>query len=280
MRDDCNARSLPKWRIKDFVLFVLAAGCALTVGGNAARATLFYSALGTSAPPTLIAGIYSMTPFGADSWATFGGNVTSVAAPAVVGGNLVFSSALSHRQVGNSTPSKSWDQSGVPTTWGNSYFNDVYFQSAGTNGVFSVTLTMPANTGAFYFYAQPATTTSTLTFSTTVSSTNGTDNVSMTESGASNPNALKGEAVARGYEIYASANTSIGSITITVNKNGFVSTGGFAIGEFGIAQDPPNVETGPIAPEPASLTLLSLSGIGLGAGYVWRRRKEKPVIAV
>jgi hypothetical protein len=277
MRDDCNARSLPKWRIKNFVLFVLAVGWTLTAGGNAARATLFYSALGTSAPPTLIAGIYSMTPFGADSSATLGGNVTSVAAPAVVGGNLVFSSALSHRQVGNSNSSKSWDQTGSPTTWGNSYFGDVYFQSSGTNGVFSVTLTMPSNTGAFYFYGQPATVTSSLPFSTTVSATNGIDTVSQTESGA---NALNGKVPARGFEIYASANQSITSITITVSKNITVTSGGFAIGEFGIAQDPPTVETAPTAPEPASLTLLSLSGIGLGAGYVWRRRRQKPVIAV
>jgi hypothetical protein len=75
-----------------------------------------------------------MTPFGNDGRAD--GTVSDVPDPA---GTIGFSPSLSHRQVPGS-----W------ATWSHGYTSDVYF----TGGP-QITITLPAGTKAFYFYAEP-----------------------------------------------------------------------------------------------------------------------------
>jgi hypothetical protein len=102
--------------------------------------------LGTNAPPAMLGG-YTMTPFGSDPTAV-GTLVTSVTSP--LGGVVSFSRPLKHLVVGSG-----W------STWSHGYAGDVYWamfdESLDQQLPFQqyVTLTLPADTAAFYFYAQP-----------------------------------------------------------------------------------------------------------------------------
>jgi hypothetical protein len=195
-----------------------------------ANASIQGQALGTAAPPSSL-GAFTMTAFPDDPVAVFT-NVSSVASP--LGGNVTFSSPVSNREIGNG-----W------ATWSHGYTGDVYY----TNGLTSLGLTLPASTGAFYFYAEPN---PFAVFQFTA----------ITDSGTTLTQSADGSAGAAGFGFYTDASESIVSISIS-------STVDFAVGEFGIAQ----VSDPGVVPEASSvLTWLGLSAAALAANAKRRRR--------
>lgn len=209
-------------------IFLSAALIALFSAG-VANAAIIGVAGGTGAPSTTL-GAYTMTPFADDARATFV-DVTTVAAPnPPVGGFIGFSIPLSHREIGDG-----W------ATWSHGYTGDVYF----TKGALSVTLTLPADTGAFYLYAEPN---PFQTFSIKATSASGT---SVTQS-------VDGFAGAK-YFGFHSTDPFDAIVSIEVK-----SSADFAIGEFGIAQ---------VIPEPSMFIIWSFLGaVGITLG--WRRGRN------
>ena len=179
-------------------------------------------------------GGFTMVAFGDDVRAVIA-DVSDVAAP--TGGVVGFSPDLSHREIGNG-----W------ATWSHGYTGDVYY----SNGATSITLTMPANTAAFYLYAEPNSFSNfTVTGFGTDGITNDSDSMSIT-----------GSAGAKRFEFWMSGGGSLTSITIS-------STTDFAVGEFGIA-------TVAVPLPSAALSGLALLGV---LGFVSFRRRNKSVVA-
>jgi hypothetical protein len=113
----------------------------LTLAG-AAHASITITPLGTGAPPTqYVHPFYGVLPMihGMDDTSPLFGDVTS--APLAPGKNVLFSSPVSHRQIGSG-----W------ATWSHGYTGDVYY----TNGASRLTLTFDQkDMNAFYFYVEP-----------------------------------------------------------------------------------------------------------------------------
>lgn len=131
-------------------LFLSVAALMIAVLHESAKsAVLLDTSPGTSAPPATL-GPYSMTPFGLNNVDPPPGSsaLTTVASP--LAGNLTFSFGLQHERAGLGGPYTVWNPS---VGWGQGYAGDVYL--APGPGVFSVRLTLPANTPAFYLYLQP-----------------------------------------------------------------------------------------------------------------------------
>jgi hypothetical protein len=173
---------------------------ALIPAGQAAAATgsiVFDGSPGTGAPPSTL-GSHSMSGFPADP-SPVGSTVTGVSGPT---GDVTFSPSLVHDKIGYS----GW------LTWSNGYTGDVYASSGGT-----LTITLPAGTQAFYFYAEPD------SFGTVAFTATAQDGTS------SGPVEVAGGAGARYFGFYAtSASSPVTSITIA-------ASGEFAVGEFGVA---------------------------------------------
>jgi hypothetical protein len=158
---------------------------------------------GTGAPPATLGDCTTMTPFAADA-RPLGNMVNDVTGPT---GSVAFSASAQHFRIGSG-----WG------TWSNGYAGDVYF----SNGATSLTLTMPANTTAFYLYAEPVDfSTFTITATTQDSTTSG-------------PISVNGNGGAKYFGFSASGGTSISTITVTTTD-----AGGFAVGEFGVCVPPP-----------------------------------------
>jgi hypothetical protein len=166
---------------------------------SAAPTIVFDGSPGTGAPPATL-GPYTMTAFGLDPQPVNQGPiVTSVNDPA---GTVSFSPALNHSTVGNG-----WD------TWSHGYTGDVYWTTGST-----ITMTLPAGTRAFYFYAEPNTF---AVFDVTATAQDGT---------TSGPIQVQGNSGATYFGFYATGTPNIVSITVMTND-----TTGFGVGEFGIA---------------------------------------------
>jgi len=175
-------------------------GCALTTLANP---IVFDGSPGTGSPPATL-GTCAMTSFGSDSQGT-GGGVTSVDAPG--GGSVTFSTALTHSIVGSG-----W------ATWSNGYVGDVYQVPSSS----PVTLTMPSNTLAFSFYAEPNYFSQ---LNITATALDGTTSGAVPVQGASG---------AAYFGFYTTSGASpIVSIAASID-----SPGGMAIGEFAIHQAP------------------------------------------
>jgi hypothetical protein len=173
---------------------------AVQVDDSTNGAFVFDGSPGTGPPPAAL-GPYSMTPFGPDSQPD--GGVRSVNGPT---GAIAFSpTGLNHEQVG--TPG--W------ASWSNGYTGDIYYtsgESAGQN-----TITLPANTVAFYFYAQPGYDSATITATAQDGTTSGP--IEVTANGG-----------AKYFGFYATGSAPLTTINIVANP--YIQ---FAIGEFGIA---------------------------------------------
>ncbi len=174
--------------------------CLVALLPTAARADIVGSAGGSAAPAAML-GPYTMTPF-PDDIRPIGLYETSVDSP--LGGTVDFSIQLLHFTI------PTWP------SWRHGYTGDVYWTS--TN-VSSVELTLPVQTGAFYFYAQPKTDSGTVTTVTITASSNGTDVSQDVES----------DGGAAYFGFYADGTDTISSIMITSSID-------FAVGEFGIAE--------------------------------------------
>ncbi len=155
---------------------------------------------GTGAPPAVLGG-HAMTAFPADGRPLLQ-DVSDVSAPG--GGVVGFSPSLNHRQIGSG-----W------STWSHGYTGDVYY----TNGASAATLTLPANTYAFYFYAEPN------DFGAwTITAT--------TANGAHLTKSVVGLSGAQFFGFYGTDGDTLSTIAITADGG----ANGFAIGEFGIAR--------------------------------------------
>lgn len=161
---------------------------------------------GTNAPPSTL-GPYEMTAFGTDSQPVCpneGSIVSGVVDPA---GTIGFSQALSHDLIG-----QCW------ATWSNGYTGDVYDTfNSGSAEPTQVTITLPAGTNAFYFYAEPQ---QFSVFSVEATAQDGT---------TSGPIDVQGEGGAQYFGFYGTGGATLSSITVTT-----ADPTGFAVGEFGI----------------------------------------------
>ena len=138
-------------------------------------------------------------------------NGISIIPGSPIAGNLTISPAASRR-----TPGNGWGGSAI---WGRGYVGPVFYSDTGP-----ITLTLPPNTRAFYFYAQ--------------SDQYGTWNVTATtNSGATSgqiPVSTNNEVgAANGFGFYSTAGEVITSITISTDAQ---LTGG-AVAEFGISSE-------------------------------------------
>lgn len=185
--------TLPLRRFSVFVtaiaLIASARGQLVGVSGSVAAA------------PTELGG-FTLAKFNDDARALFG-SVSNVSA--ADGGQVNFSTALSHRKIG-----QGW------MTWSNGYTGDVYVMTGAT----SLTLTLPSLTQAFYFYAEPQSFSS-CTFS-------------VASGGVTLEEVVGGLSGAELFAFYSTDNSAISTITITATDQT-----GFAIGEFGLARAAP-----------------------------------------
>jgi hypothetical protein len=161
---------------------------------------------GTAAPPPTL-GPYTMTPFAAGG-RPLNDLVTDVAAPAGAAGALQFDRPLTHSRIGSG-----W------ATWSHGYTGDVYW----TDSTDQVVMTLPANTQAFYFYAEPN---DQAIHDVTATASDGT---------TSGPVKVNGLGGAQYYGFYTTNGTTLSTITVDADPTAFFR--GFAIGEFGIAVD-------------------------------------------
>lgn len=190
----------------------------------AAPAAITGFAGGTVAPGATL-GPYTMTPFGWDD-RFLGESVTSVDSP--LGGSVDFSSPLVHYRIGSG-----W------ATWSHDYLGDVYH----TDGASSVTMFLPDQTTAFYFYAEPNPWSQ---YTIVATAQDGTQVIQ----------GVNGYAGAAYYGFYGTDGSYITSIAVTTPQ-----PIDFAIGEFGIA--------GGEVPAPAGI-LLAVLGTGI-VGHLRRR---------
>jgi hypothetical protein len=207
------------------ILSIVVSLTCMLLSYATASASVTGQLLGTAAPPGVIDGV-SMTAFGLDPQPTFD-FVTGVASP--LGGNVAFNDSLLHVTVG-----AGW------ASWSHDYTGDVYRKFDNQ----PLTLTLPANTLAFYLYIEP---------------NDGTQPFSLTATGSGGGNFVLNDSIfwdssAAGFFFKADGET-LTSIQI--------STGGdqaYAIGEFGIA-----------VPAPGALALLGVAGVMVPS----RRRRRR-----
>jgi hypothetical protein len=135
-------------------------------------------------------------------------------------------------------------------TWSHGATPRVYFSGNSSTAVInnSETLTLPAGTGAFQFWAEPNILS---TFTVTATANDGT---TLMES-------INGNGGASGFGFFADPGQSILSITVSAPSAAL----GFGLAEFAISRT---------IPEPSTLALF---GVGMASvlGYVARRRKKE-----
>ena len=187
----------------------------------------------TSAPPATLGG-YTMTAFGTDPQPLFS-NTLNVVSP--LGGLLSFSSGLTHSKIG-----VGW------ATWSHGYKGDVYM----TGDTF-VTFTLPTDTYAFYFYAEPD-----LFDVYNITATAGVTMLS---------ESVHGSYGAKFFGFFTDGSVALSTISITTTDDT-----GFAVGEFGIARGPSLAAAITPVPEPSTY---ALAGAAALVGIVLLRRKQK-----
>jgi hypothetical protein len=157
---------------------------------------VFDGSPGTGPPPAAL-GPYSMTPFGVDPQPH--GEVTGVDGPT---GRVLFTYPLTHHEVADG-----WE------TWSNGYIGDVYM----SDDVNFATVQLPADTRAFYLYAEPNLFQD---FNVTATSADGTSSGAVT---------VYGDSGARYFGFYTTGGRRLSEITVTADDV-------VAIGEFAISR--------------------------------------------
>jgi hypothetical protein len=171
--------------------------------------------VGTGAPPAFL-GTYAISALPLDGRADFS-TVSDAPGSPPLSGDVTFSSPATLYTVG-----ASW------STWSHGYTGRVYYP-----GTTSVTLGLPASTGAFLFYAEPN------PFALWDITATADDGTFITTS-------VDGAGGANGFGFYGTGGTSLASITVS-------SAVDFGVGEF----------YGARVPEPATLTVLALGALML-----------------
>lgn len=175
---------------------------------------------GTAAPPATL-GPYTMTQFGPDSQ-PLGEGATGVNDPA---GTIGFTPALRHDRVGTCDfdPDPP-DTASCWQTWSHGYMGDVY-DSLAAEVPTQITITLPAGTKAFYFYAEPN---QFAEFSVEATAQDGT---------TSGPIPVQGNSGAKYFGFYGTGSATLSFITVMTTD-----TSGFAVGEFGINPAAPVID--------------------------------------
>lgn len=175
---------------------LLIIGVLLTAAPTPALAggEFFDGSIGTNPPPATV-GPWTMIPFSTDPTPVYD-DVSAVAGPT---GDITFDVPVNRRMVGSG-----W------ATWSHGYTGDVYY----TNGAASVTITLPPNTMAFYFYVEP----NPFSYHDITAVANGV---------SSGPVSVTGDSGATYFGFY-STGSALTSVTVSSDVD-------FAVGEFGIA---------------------------------------------
>jgi subtilase family serine protease len=178
----------------------IATGLAQDIWAQRSRIT-FTDVPGTGTPSPYL-GAHKIKPFTALS-CTSGSYYTEITGPT---GNLSFSPGLECLEVGHG-----W------ATWSNGYTGDVYWDNSDVGSTTTLSLTLPAGTKAFYFYAEPD---EFETFDLQATAQDGT---------TSGPIQVYGYAGAEYLGFYSNhAGVFIHQINVSCGDD-------FAVGEFGIA---------------------------------------------
>ena len=185
---------------------------ALAAASFAANAAIVFQNLGNAAPPTTL-GTHEVTPFAIPPQVALGEFALVSSIPGVPSGGFLGISPAAYKV----TDGVSWN---APTTWPGGYAGPMYFSGEST----SETLTLPANTKAFYFYVESNYFANSYSYTAT------------TDSGAtSTPIVVPGDSGGNGFAFYSTAGENITSITVNGTDLGGV---GFIIGQFGINAGP------------------------------------------
>ncbi|MBK8406064.1 MAG: hypothetical protein IPL25_18940 [Saprospiraceae bacterium] len=129
--NELRLRSFLRKSRTGFLSLLLSAIASLSYGG-----VVFNGSPGTAAPPNTLGGL-QVFPFPLDP-RTLGVDETFVNPAFDCPSSLLFSGPLNHRRIG-----AGW------ATWSHGYNGDVYVSNGTT-----ITLTLPANTRAFYLYVE------------------------------------------------------------------------------------------------------------------------------
>ena len=200
----------------------------LTVLAPLAQAQLIGVA-GSKAAPEKEYGGYTMTQFEDDTRPDYT-LVNKVGSP--LGGSVLFGKLpVIHSEIG-----AGW------LTWSNGYVGDVYYAAS----LVPLTLTLPTETKAFYFYAE--------------SNNRGNHNFTVKSGNVTLKETINGNGGAELFAFYAVGDALLSSITISSND-----ITGFAIGEFGIARAVP-------VPEPSTYAIAGAAGL---CGLVLVRRLRR-----
>jgi hypothetical protein len=194
-------------RVRWASLLTVAAVLALAGVAIAAGTVQFDGSPGTGAPPRKLGGA-KMQAFKRDHRRRFA-KVTTVSGPT---GQVSFSGPVIHLVIRNLNKKGYW------RTWSNGYRGDVYFAPPP-----STTITLPANTTAFYFYVEP--------------NDPGKFSVTATASGTSSgPVKVLGAGGATFFGFVAKGGAHLSTIKVgsTDRYRGKKHPGGFALGEFAI----------------------------------------------
>ncbi len=199
------------------IVFMLA---FIVLFSTALNAQIFFDGSPeTDAPPPTLGG-FTMVPFEEDNRPTLV-FYPDVPLPAPYTGVLGFTPDLRHNKIGDG-----WQ------TWSHGYTGSVYFTGTGVN---SMTFTLPPETRAFYFYAEPNI--------QNVFNIEAIGEAGSRSSVSSGPIPVDGLGGAKYFGFYTQGLEAISQIVVTAEAG----ANGFAVGEFGIFVGPPDTVAVPLS---------------------------------
>lgn len=197
------------------------AAIALATASIAAHADIVFTNLGANPPPATL-GAHAMTPFDLAPQEAIPNSYSSTISliPGGPGGTSLLLSAGVYK----ATAGGSWGTD----PWPGPFTGPIYFSG---DSLESRTVTLPANTTAFYLYVQSNYDANPMDTITVTTNSGATSGPVMVQTGFWAPNVG-----ANGFAFHSTAGETITSVTVQTDN-----PSGFAMGNFGIA-------TGPAAP--------------------------------